>query len=665
MGRYSGIDTASEGPRTEPAPSRWRPSATVVFRALRLAGAAVLALSASLVAILAYFATTLPPLSLVQESPQPSLILEARSGEVFGYRGIFDGPPAKLANLPDHLIQAVIAIEDRRFHKHFGIDPRAIARAALKNVLHWKVLEGGSTITQQLAKIEYLTPERNLARKIQEALIAVRLERHFSKNQILESYLNKVYFGAGAYGVTAAAQRYFGKPPAKLTLPESAMLAGLVRSPSRLAPTRNITGARARARLVLKAMEESGFIRMAERARAVGALAALVPTVPGSSGKSFFADWVQGETRRALGATFGDFTVRTTLDSRLQAIAERIVEGRLATDGAKLHAKQVALVAMTPDGAIIAMVGGRNYRASQFNRATQGRRQPGSLFKLFVYQTALENGLVPQSTVVDRPVKIGKWAPKNFTKRYRGRITLETAFAKSVNTVAAQLVDKLGAKAVAATAKKMGIRSQLDPMPSLALGTSETTLLELTASYAAVQRGTIGVDPYGIQEITSGGATLYNRTFQPSDKARPLPFRDDILRMLRTAVRAGTGRRAAIDRDVGGKTGTSQGHKDAWFVGFTPRLVVGVWVGNDDSTPMKGVTGGTLPADDLARFRGLGASADGPAGNPSRRARCGALGYGYPDRERRPRRLAHLAQGAGRGRRPDRSDRCARERRPA
>ena len=597
MRRYSGKIAASEGSSTDPAAARPKRAAAVLLRAAKVGGIGAVVLGVSTIACLAYFATTLPPMSLVRETPQPSLILEAKNGDIFGYRGIFDGPPADVAEMPDRLVQAVIAIEDRRFYDHFGIDPRAIARAALKNIMHWQVREGGSTITQQLAKIEYLTPDRSLARKVQEALIAIRLERHLKKNEILQSYLNKVYFGAGAYGVTAAAQRYFGKAVSDLSLPEAAMLAGLVRSPSRLAPTRNIEGARARARLVLKAMQEASFITPGERDRAGIQLATLTPTVPDASGESFFADWVQGETRRALGPTFGDFTVRTTLDPRLQALAERIVEERMSSDGQALDAKQAALVAMAPDGAVLAMVGGRDYRASQFNRVTQGRRQPGSLFKLFVYQTALENGFTTNTVLVDRPVKIGDWAPKNYTARFRGPITLETAFAKSTNTIAAQLVEKLGPKAIADTARRMGIRSRLDPKPSLALGTSETTLLEITGSYASVLRGTIGVDPYGIQEIRSGDATLYNRSFQPSDKARPLPFRDDVLRLLRAAVQTGTGRRARLDGEVAGKTGTSQDHKDAWFVGFTPEIVVGVWVGNDDGAPTKGITGGKLPAE--------------------------------------------------------------------
>ena len=598
MRRYSGKIAAYEGSSTDRAAARPKRAATVLLRAAKVGGIGAVVLGVSTIACLAYFATTLPPMSLARETPQPSLILEAKNGGIFGYRGIFDGPPADVAEMPDHLVQAVIAIEDRRFYDHFGIDPRAIARAALKNLMHWQVREGGSTITQQLAKIEYLTPDRSLARKIQEALIAIRLERHLKKNEILQSYLNKVYFGAGAYGVTAAAQRYFGKAVPDLSLPEAAMLAGLVRSPSRLAPTRNIEGARARARLVLKAMQEASFITPAERDRGGIQLATLTPTVPDASGESFFADWVQGETRRALGPTFGDFTVRTTLDPRLQALAERIVEERMSSDGHALDAKQAALVAMAPDGAVLAMVGGRDYRASQFNRVTQGRRQPGSLFKLFVYQTALENGFTTDAILVDRPVKIGDWAPKNYTARFRGPITLETAFAKSTNTIAAQLVEKLGPKAIAATARRMGIRSRLDPKPSLALGTSETTLLEITGSYASVLRGTVGIDPYGIQEIRSGDATLYNRSFQPSDKARPLPFRDDVLRLLRVAVQTGTGRRARLDdSEVAGKTGTSQDHKDAWFVGFTPEIVVGVWVGNDDGAPTKGITGGRLPAE--------------------------------------------------------------------
>ncbi|MBI0535688.1 PBP1A family penicillin-binding protein [Roseomonas sp. KE2513] len=530
-----------------------------------------------------------------------SLVLEAADGEAFAARGVLRGDAITADRLPRRLADAVIAIEDRRFYEHGGIDPRGVLRAALRNATAGRTREGASTITQQLARLLYLSQERTLARKAQELLIAVWLERQLSKDEILARYLSSAYFGAGAWGADAAARRYFGKAAGDLSLAEAAMLAGLVRAPSQLAPTRNPEGARQRAGLVLTAMVETGRATQADAAAARDAPVALRTPPEMVPGRGYFADWVEAETRRQVGPVPVDVMVRTTLDPALQDIAERVVGSALDREGTRAKVGQAALVALSHDGAVLAAVGGRDYGASQFNRVTQARRQPGSLFKLFVYGAALEAGWQPDTSVVDQPVRIGTWEPQNFGGRYRGRTTLRDAFAQSINTVAVQVSEAVGRNRVIEVAKRLGVRSELASVPSIALGSTEVTLLEMAGAFAGVASGS-RVEPYVLRAVRARDRPLYSRAEPGIGGGQTAPVltpaaRAGLLDLLLAVVRDGTGRAAQLPRPVAGKTGTTQDNRDAWFVGFTADVVVAVWVGNDDNTPTNNVTGGTLPAN--------------------------------------------------------------------
>lgn len=552
----------------------------------------------ALSALLGYFAYELPLASNLETPAARSFRLKSANDELFAYRGVHQGEAQSYEALPTDFVNAVLAIEDRRFFSHTGIDWRGIARAVWTNLRAGGVRQGGSTLTQQYVKLAYLTRDRSLRRKIQEAILAVWLESRLEKQEIFRRYVNLAYFGAGAYGVDAAARRYFGKAVGDLTLAESAMLAGLIRAPSQLAPTHNLAAAQARAELVLKAMIDSGFVTSGQAAKAIAQPAELKATTKTRSSDAYFADWVQRQAAGKLESVYGDFELRTTLRPELQAIAESLITETLERDGEALNASQAALVAMTFDGAVVAMIGGRDYRTSQFNRATQAQRQPGSLFKLFVFQAALEAGFSPDSRMLDKPVTVEGWSPKNYSKRYLGSVTLREAFAKSLNTVTVQLSEKLGRKQVIETAKRLGITSPIQSHPSFALGTSSVNLLEITAAYGAVAGGKQRLVPYGIEEVSAGGAPLLRH-----QAVAPTGSRDgnrkasaEMIDLLVAAIRTGTGRGARIGELAGGKTGTSQDHRDAWFVGFSDDLVVGVWTGNDDNQPMKAVTGGGLPA---------------------------------------------------------------------
>jgi 1A family penicillin-binding protein len=554
---------------------------------------------------LAYCIATLPYGGGLQvEATQSALVLEADNGEVFASRGVFKGDKLGPAEVPATLAKAVVAIEDRRFYDHWGVDVWGLSRAMWRNAQAGGAREGGSTITQQLARLIFLSQDKTLKRKIQEAMLAVWLEHQLFKEEILVRYLNTAYFGAGAYGVDAAAKRYFGKRAKDLSLSESAMLAGLVRAPSQLAPNRNMDGARERAATVLQAMVETAAITEdeAKAARAQPVDLRAPPETP--PGTNYFVDMVGNDVKRLLGNAPADLHLRTTLDLDLQTVAENVIDKRLDAEGERKNVRQAALVAMAPDGAVLALVGGRDYEASQFNRATQAKRQAGSLFKLFVYQTAFQKGYTPGSVLIDRPTQIGDWEPQNASGRYRGRVDLRTAFANSINTVAAQLADEVGIPAVIDTAKRMGVTSELPVVPSLALGSAEVTLLEMTRAYAAVAANVQSVEPYGVRAIQGTGQVLYTKP-APATAPDAGASRAMMADLLAAVVREGTGRAARLpSQAAAGKTGTTQENRDAWFVGYTPDLVVGVWVGNDDNTPMNGVTGGDLPAVIWREFMG-------------------------------------------------------------
>ncbi|MGC2415602.1 MAG: PBP1A family penicillin-binding protein, partial [Stellaceae bacterium] len=561
---------------------------------------AVAALGIAGVAIfVAYCAYTLP-LShpLVSEAPPAAILYATSAGQPLAARGVYRGEKLTADHLPPDLVHAVVAIEDRRFFSHGGIDPRGILRAAWHN-LRGGPTEGGSTITQQLARLTYLSPERALRRKVQEAMIALWLESRLSKDEILARYLNAAYFGAGAYGADAAAKRYFSKKASELDLAQSAMLAGLIRAPSHLAPSHNLEAAQRRAELVLQAMVRSGAIDEARAAAARAEKVQLAIPPDTEPGDNYFIDETEAEVKRLIGTPPLDLAVATTFDQRLQDAAERTVKHWLDGEGAHRHVTQAALVAMAPDGAILAMVGGRDYAESQFNRVTQAHRQPGSLFKIFVYLTALSNGYGPDSVVVDQPIQIGDWQPKNYDGRYRGAVTLKTAFAQSLNSVSAQLVQAVGVKRVIDMAKSLGVHSPLPAVPSLALGSAEVTLLEMTGAMDAIATDRKSIEPYTVRTIRSEAAPLYTRPATVPD--RPDWNWAEMMHLLEAVVSDGTGRAARLTESPGrrsaGKTGTTDDYRDAWFVGFTSDIVVGVWVGNDDDSPMDRVVGGDIPAE--------------------------------------------------------------------
>ena len=535
--------------------------------------------------IVGWLALTAPLSKSLEPIAPPEITLLASDGTPIARMGAIVDKPVTATELPDHVKQAFLAIEDRRFYSHWGVDPRSIARAVWSNVTGGRT-QGGSTITQQLAKFTFLTPKRTLGRKAREALIAFWLEAWLTKDEILERYLSNAYFGDNTYGLRAASLHYFYRQPEKLTPAQAAMLAGLVQAPSRLAPTKNPDLAEKRMRLVVNAMVDTGYMTAAEAEaiRAPRVDVRIRNTLPTGT---YFADWALPEARKLSDVGYSRQTIRTTLDSRLQGIARRVTSRSLPGKA------QVALVAMRPDGEVVAMVGGRDYGASPFNRVTQARRQPGSTFKLFVYLAALKDGMEPDDMVDNRPIETGSYQPKNAGEAYSDKITLEDAFAASSNVAAVRLLREVGDDKVIRVARDLGVTAPLARGdPSLALGTSSITLLELTAAYAAVAANSYPVVPHAFAEAEPG---WFERWFSGPDHFSTR-VHEDIEEMLRAAVNRGTGRAARLPQANFGKTGTSQDYRDALFVGYANGLVVGVWVGNDDNSPLQGVTGGGLPA---------------------------------------------------------------------
>ena len=555
------------------------------------------------------FVSGLPDAShlLPTAASQDITILDDR-GRLIARRGLTQGAMVPVEQLPAYVPAAFIAIEDRRFRTHPGIDPIGLVRASVENTMAGHVVQGGSTLTQQLAKNLFLSPSRTFDRKLQEALLALYLEYRYTKNQILMLYLNRIYFGAGVYGIDAAAEKFFGKPARALTLTEAAMLAGSVKAPARYNPIADADASLVRARVVLKAMREAGFIDADARARAETTRPRILKS-SGTPGSGWFADWVVALLPGYIGGNKEPVIVETSFDLETQALAERAVMAGLAADGTKIGASQAALVAMTPDGAVRAMIGGAAYEQSSFNRATLAVRQPGSAFKPFVYLAVLEHGRSPDDMVSDAPVNIRGWKPQDFEGKYLGQISLTKAFAVSSNSVAAQLTQEVGPKVVARTAHRLGIASPLSEVASLALGTSGVTPLELTGAYAPFANGGEGVLPFGIIRIrTLSGKTLYERRAQGLGRVMRPADNQAMTRLMAETVASGTGKAGRLSgRPSAGKTGTTQDFHDAWFVGFTADLVCGVWIGNDDASPMKRATGGGLPAQ---IFRGFMSAAE-------------------------------------------------------
>jgi len=564
------------------------------------------AISAVLLVTIAWLIVTAPLSRALEPLDDPALLLLTADGHAIARRGAVKEAPVDVDQLDPLTPAAFVAIEDRRFYRHWGVDPRGIGRAMLANMRAGGVRQGGSTITQQLAKTNFLSSDRSYKRKAQEVIIAFWLEAWLTKKEILSRYLSSVYFGDGVYGLRAAAHHYFNRDPEKLTLAQSAMLAGLVQAPSRLAPTHNLKGAQERAKLVLETMADTGAVTR-QRARSTG------PARPsGRQSKvptgTYFADWVAPAANQAFDADFGEVRVRTTLDYDLQRLAARAIARAAIGDA------QAALVAMRPDGTVVAMVGGKSYKDSPFNRVTQAQRQPGSAFKLFVYLAALRAGWTPDSMIEDEPITIGGWTPVNSDRVYRGEITLREAFARSSNAATVRLSEQVGRGNVIRAARDLGITSPLPDKPSLALGTAGVSLLELTSAYAAVLGGRFPVVAHGLPDAPreAGIAALFGAGGALDRRRDQAPLLD----LLYAAANNGTGRRAALWVPTFGKTGTTQENRDALFVGFAGDLVVGVWVGRDDNKSLGQVSGGTVPAQIWHNFMAGAISIDRRRGPP-------------------------------------------------
>ena len=552
-----------------------------------------------LVVFFAVFARDLPDTAtLYNIDRQPSVTYLDRNGALIAVRGTQQAPPADLDALPDYVPAAFIAIEDRRFYHHPGFDPIVMRRAMAANMRAGRVVQGGSTLTQQLAKNLFLSPDQNLKRKVQELMLAVWLEMKFSKQEILALYLNRVYFGAGAYGIEAASQRYFDKSAKQLTVGEAALLAGLLKAPSRYSPVSESERAATRATVVLNEMVDAGVITEAQRAQAVTEPVRVSRTLA-SQHAQYFIDWLDKQIRELVGEPTEDMIVETTLDLTLQTSAERSVRRILDRDRSK-GVQQAALVALDGEGRVRAMIGGASYADSQFNRAVDARRQAGSAWKPFVYLTALESGYTPETRVNDQPIRIGNWSPRNYSGRFNGEMSLSNAVAQSTNTVAVALADQVGRDNVARTARRLGVTSRIGLEPSMALGAVEVSPIDMAQAYDAFANGGKRVRAFGISRIrTPQGRIIYQRANREAGPVQAIsnPYLYYLNQMLRGVMTSGTGRSAAIaGRDTAGKTGTTSDYKDAWFVGYTGGFVTAVWVGKDDNSPMRGVTGGSSPA---------------------------------------------------------------------
>lgn len=521
-------------------------------------------------------------------------------GEIITTLGNLYGEDLKYKDIPPHLINAVLATEDRRFYYHYGFDIYGFARAMFANIKAGQIVQGGSTITQQLAKIVFLSPERTIKRKIQELMLALWLEYRYSKEQIITMYMNRVYMGAGYFGVAAAAQGYFGKQTNKLTLSEAALIAGLLKAPSRYSPFSNKELAKKRATQVLVNMVDAGYISVAE---AIDVDTTIRTRTKITSSRFYFTDWLAGQIPDYIGIIDSNLEIHTTIDLRLQKYAEDSINEVLKIQGEARNANQAAVVVLSPRGEVLALVGGKNYSQSQFNRATQGQRQPGSSFKFFVYLAALEAGYLPTDLIEDKEIEIDGWAPKNYDDEYRGQVVLKNAFAHSINSVAVQLSESVDRRRVIQKAKQLGISSNLKALPSIALGTSEVNLLEMTQAYAHLPNEGYRLRAYGIKEIkTSEGATIYKRHGGHGGRVLSKKIVAKMNELMKHVMEEGTGRRSKLLRQTAGKTGTTQDFRDAWFIGYTPQIVTGVWVGNDDNSPMDGVTGGSLAGQIWKKF---------------------------------------------------------------
>jgi penicillin-binding protein 1A len=576
-----------------------------IFWAIKVALLLIVWLAFILSAALVYYAHDLPDISIMaQHDRKPQITIYGADEVILAKYGDLRGDTLTYSQIPTNLIQAIITAEDRRFFNHIGIDVLGILRAYSANLLAGKVVQGGSTITQQLAKIIYLSPERTFKRKIQEMLIAFQLERNFSKEQIIAMYVNRVYMGRGSYGMDAAAEYYFGKSIEDITPFECAILASMLKAPTKYAAANNRKLVIDRARYILQEMAEQGYITTDEMRKATPPKFIERGAARGVLKNPYFSDFVLSQVQELVDNPNQDLKVYTTLDVNAQATLEHAAEKVMAENAQKHHASQVAAIAMEPSGAIKAMIGGRSYDGSQYNRAVMAKRQPGSAFKIFVYLAALEDGFTPHDTFEDKPISYSQgkglplWTPKNFKNEFRGEMTLSEAFTNSINTVTVQLSEKVGRAKVIHLAKRLGVESSLPNLPSIALGAADLTLLEMTQALAHIANDGIKVRAFAILQIrNANNEVIYEHPGLPTETVIDDSDVATIQNMMRDVVDHGTGRAAKLPGKISyGKTGTTQDHRDAWFIGASDKLVAGIWVGNDDNTPMKGVVGGSLPA---------------------------------------------------------------------
>ena len=587
---------------TPPRPPRRQPPRVWPLLVVVLALGILVAVVAGAIAVKA-FVDGVPDVpdrqTLMVVNQAPGMTFEDMNGKVLATRGPKHGSAVTLAELPAYVPRAFLAAEDRRFYQHGPVDLEGIARALWINFRAGHTVQGASTVTQQLARTLYLTPKQTLQRKLEEAVIAYRLEQQMSKDEVLELYLNRIFFGDNAYGIDAASQTYFGKPASQLDLSQAALLAALPKAPTRFALTNDMDAAVARSHLVLATMQTQGWITAADEQAALANPPKLAPEAPAEGDFGYVLDMAAAQAVQIAGGQAPDLVVKLTVDSGLQTTAQSVVRETIDSEGSRTNIHQGALVLLAPDGAIRALVGGRDHQLSAFNRAAQAERQPGSSFKPFVYAAALENGVKPTDTRDDAPVRIGLWSPGNYGGGYRGPVTVAVALAHSINTVAVRLASEVGAGKIAEIAHRFGLKSiPDDPQLSIALGTYEVNLLELTSAYQVFQQGGLRNDPYVIDQIaTQRGDVLFSHAPSAGVMVYDAGAAGEMVRMMEGVITMGTGTRAAFGRPAAGKTGTTQDWKDAWFVGFTPDWVCGVWVGNDDSTPTRGVTGGQVPAE--------------------------------------------------------------------
>jgi penicillin-binding protein 1A len=549
-------------------------------------------------AITGYFAYDLPNTDKALEvSRRPLITFTARDGSKISESGNLKGVAVRMKNLPKYIPQAVIATEDRRFYKHHGVDIMGIIRAFARNIEAGRIVQGGSTISQQAAKNLFLTPDRTFKRKYQELLLAIWLEQKFTKDQILSIYLNRVYLGSGTYGIDAASRKYFGVPAYKMSVFEAAIIAGLLKAPSKINPKVNLKAAILRGKVVISNMVAAGYLTEKQAINILKQKIYYQGNYYRQDVGGYFVDWISKQLRGYIGPQTRDIIVKTTLDLKLQSRIETFINSYFKKYSKKYNVQQCAIVIMSPKGEILAMVGGKNYQKSQFNRSTQAYRQPGSAFKPIVYLAAIEAGLKPNSKFIDSPVKIGGWSPQNYDRKFHGEMTLKQSLARSINTIAVKLSERIGRDAVIKTSKRLGITAPLKASPSLALGTFGVSLIELTGAYAVLANGGMGIWPFGLREIKyHSGDKLYIRHGGGTGQIIQPEHVKLMNTMMREVILSGTGKNAKLDTPAYGKTGTSQAFRDGWFIGYTKDIVAGVWIGNDNESSMKKVTGGTMPA---------------------------------------------------------------------